>query len=167
MAERDTTCCFSGHRPVRLPWGANENDPRCLELKRQIGEKLEEYYTQGYRHFLCGMAIGCDMYFADEVLRLREKHPDVRLEAAVPCDNQAERWNRAQQARYQSLLSQCDQITYVSHLYTSDCMLRRNEYMIDHSSLLIACFAGTNGGTMKTILYAQRSGIKTEILEIR
>jgi uncharacterized phage-like protein YoqJ len=166
MAEREISCCFSGHRPVRLPWGSNENDPRCLDLKRQIGEKLEEFYARGYRHFYCGMAIGCDMYFAEEVLKLRERHPDVTLEAAVPCDDQAARWHRALQERYQSLLSQCDVVSYVSHSYTPDCMMRRNEFMIDRSSLLLACFAGTGGGTMKTILYAQRSGIETEILEI-
>jgi hypothetical protein len=40
MAEREISCCFSGHRPVRLPWGANERDARCTELKKQIGEKL-------------------------------------------------------------------------------------------------------------------------------
>ncbi len=166
MAEREISCCFSGHRPVRLPWGANERDARCTELKKQIGEKLEAFYERGYRHFLCGMAIGCDMYFADEVLKLRDRHPDVTLEAAVPCDDQAERWNKGQQARYRDLLSRCDVVSYVSHSYSPGCMLKRNEYMIDRSSLLLACFAGTSGGTMKTILYAQRSGIETQILEI-
>ena len=166
MDERAITCCFTGHRPVRLPWGSNEQDVRCQNLKAQIGEKLGEFYNRGYRHFLCGMAIGCDMYFAEKVLELREKHPDVRLDAAVPCDSQAERWNKAQQARYRCLIEQCDNVHYVSHAYTPDCMLRRNEYMIDRSSLLLACFGGKTGGTMKTILYAMRAGIETVILDI-
>ena len=25
---REKTCCFTGHRSAKLPWGANENDPR-------------------------------------------------------------------------------------------------------------------------------------------
>ena len=166
MAERETSCCFSGHRPVRLPWGANEADPRCLALKEQIREALDGIYAGGYRHFLCGMAIGCDMYFADAVIALREKHPDVTLEAAIPCDSQAERWNRKQQARHAELLRLCDSVTYVSHSYTPNCMMRRNEYLIDNSSLLLACFTGRSGGTMKTILYAQRSGIRTVIIDI-
>ncbi len=32
----ETTCCFSGHRPPRLPWGSNEADPRCLALKARM-----------------------------------------------------------------------------------------------------------------------------------
>ena len=166
MAERETSCCFSGHRPVRLPWGSNENDPRCRALKVQIGEALEALYRRGYRHFLCGMAIGCDMYFAEEVLKLREKHPDVTLEAAIPCDDQSERWNRAQRDRYEKLVGRCNTVSHVSHSYTPGCMMRRNEYMIDRSSLLLACFAGKSGGTMKTILYAQRCGLETVILDI-
>ena len=29
-------CCFTGHRPDKLPWGTNEYDPRCLRVKADI-----------------------------------------------------------------------------------------------------------------------------------
>ena len=166
MDEREITCCFTGHRPVKLPWGMNEEDPRCTALKKQIAEALKEIYHNGYRHYICGMAIGCDTYFAEAVLQLRAVYRDVILEAAIPCDSQDAKWNRRQKETYAQLLEQCDLITYVSHSYTPDCMMRRNEYMIDCSSLLLACFNGHNSGTMKTILYAERSGIRTIILNI-
>ena len=72
MYDRSVTCCFTGHRPVKLPWGINEQDPRCLALKEQLAATLEGIYESGYRHFICGMAIGCDTYFAEEVLQLKE-----------------------------------------------------------------------------------------------
>ena len=28
MPERENTCCFTGHREYKLPWGSDENDPR-------------------------------------------------------------------------------------------------------------------------------------------
>ena len=166
MAEREISCCFSGHRPVRLPWGANENDPRCRELKIQIGEKLEEFHARGYRHFLCGMARGSDFYFAEAVLALREKYPDVTLEAALPCDTQPNAWSAAERRRYDHLLAESDEVTFVAHLYTPGCMQRRNEYMVDASGVLLAVFNGTAGGTMNTILYAQRKGLKVIIADI-
>lgn len=166
MAEKEITCCFTGHRPVKLPWGMNEEDPRCVDLKKQLAATLHGIYESGYRHFICGMAIGCDTYFAEAVLQLKEEHSDIVLEAAVPCDNQSEKWNRKQKALYIELLSRCDQITYVSHLYTPECMMKRNEYMINCSSLLLACFNGRSSGTMSTILYALRRGVKTIILDI-
>ena len=62
------SCCFTGHRSSKLPWGGNEADARCLELKRKLADALEELYGQGVRHFICGMATGCDMFFAEAVL---------------------------------------------------------------------------------------------------
>ncbi len=166
MSGRDTVCCFTGHRPVKLPWGTNEADPRCIALKEQIAAALEGIYESGYRHFICGMAIGCDTYFADAVLAMKGLHQDVTLEAAIPCENQADKWNGKQKDHYASILRQCDQLTYVSRQYSPTCMMKRNEYMIDHSSLLLACFNGRSSGTMKTILYAERSGVRTIILDI-
>ena len=110
MENRETTCCFSGHRPMKLPWGMRETDTRCIATKNWIALQLEELYTQGYRHFISGMAIGCDTYFAEEVLRLREKHPDVTLEAAIPCSDQAGRWNSKQKQKYAELIEACDSI---------------------------------------------------------
>ena len=45
-------------------------------------------------------------------------------------------------------------------------MMRRNRYMVDRASLLLACFDGRPGGTMNTILYAERSGVKVIIVDI-
>jgi uncharacterized phage-like protein YoqJ len=166
MDEHAITCCFTGHRPQSLPWGTREGDPRCLEMKLELADRLEAIYEAGWRHYLCGMAIGCDMYFAEAVLSLRQRHPDLVLEAAVPCDSQADRWNRPQREQYAALLGQCDLVTYVSHLYSPGCMMKRNQYMIDSSSLLLACFNGRSSGTMSTILYAERQGVRTIILDI-
>lgn len=166
MAEKEITCCFTGHRPVKLPWGMRETDPRCIALKEQISATLDGIYESGYRHFICGMAIGCDTYFAEAVLALKQQHDDVTLEAAIPCDDQSDKWNRSQREKYADLISRCDLVTYVSHVYSPGCMMKRNEYMIDASSLLLACFNGRSSGTMNTILYAERSGVRTIILEI-
>ena len=166
MGDRAHSCYFTGHRPMKLPWGMNEADPRCLELKLELAARLEAIYELGYRHFLCGMAIGCDMYFAEAVLALREAHPDVTLEAAIPFGDQPGRWAAAQRRRYNELIDRADRVTVLQIGYTSDCMMQRNRYMVDRSSLLLACFNGRPGGTMSTILYAERSGVQVVIIEV-
>lgn len=166
MDTNDITCCFTGHRPSKLPWGTHENDGRCAALKQELSSRLEGIYQAGYRRFICGMAIGCDMYFAEAVLALKELHSDVFLEAAIPCGSQTEKWVSGQRIRYNQLIDCCDKITVMQYYYTPDCMMRRNEYMVDNSSLLLACFNGRPGGTMKTILYAQRQGKKVITIDI-
>ena len=166
MDERAITCCFTGHRPAHLPWGANEDDARCLRLKEELSARLEGLYACGYRRFLCGMALGCDMYFAEAVLALRQEHPEVRLEAAVPCGDQPERWPVKQRLRYNRLLDESDSVTVLQIHYTPDCMMRRNRYMVDRSSLLLACYDGRPSGTRSTMLYAMREQVQVLTVEI-
>lgn len=164
--DREYCCCFSGHRPVGLPWRANEDDPRCVSVKLEISARLEAIYSLGYRHFMCGMALGSDMYFAEAVIELKAQKSDIFLEAVIPCGDQTSRWSTAQRTRYNDLIDRCDKVTVLQYEYTPDCMLKRNKYMVDRSSLVLSCFSGMPGGTMNTLLYAQRNGIKTVIIEI-
>ena len=77
MRARPISCCFSGHRPGKLPWGDDEGDRRCLALKERLWNEMEAAYERGYRHFICGMAQGCDLYFCELALALRQLHGDV------------------------------------------------------------------------------------------
>jgi len=154
MSRRDQTCCFTGHRPEKLPWGRNESDTRCQVLKRRLRDVVEESYHGGMRHFICGMARGCDFYFAEIVLELRRSYPDITLEAAIPCSSQSHGWRREEQARWQTILAECDLETLVQEKYDPGCMLRRNRYMVDHSALVLAVYDGSDGGTRRTLEYA-------------
>ena len=166
MDKREITCCFTGPRPQHLPWGAREDDARCMVLKTELALMLQGIYEAGFRHFIGGMAIGCDMYFAEAVLALRREHPDVTLEAAIPCGGQPERWSLEQRQRYNCLLDNCDKVTVLQIHYSPDCMMRRNRYMVDSSALLLACSNGQPGGTMNTLLYAMKQNVKTIQLDI-
>ena len=159
MRSRQISCCFTGHRPGKLPWRYDEEDRRCLSLKRRIADAVDAAYEEGCRHFLCGMALGCDLYFCEAVLALRERRPGVTVEAAIPCPTQADAGSPGQRARYRRLVEACDFETLVSARYTPYCMQRRDRYMVDHSSLLIAAFDGTPGGTQYTMQYAMSRGV--------
>ena len=166
MDKKSVSCCFTGHRPEKLPWGADERDSRCIKLKEELACHLEGLYLAGFRHFICGMARGCDLYFAEAVLALREKYPEVTLEAALPCDSQSNAWRAEERRRYEHLLAESDEVSFVAHRYTPGCMQRRNEYMVEHAALLLAVYNGTAGGTMQTILRAQRMGLQVITIEI-
>lgn len=156
MRGRGDTCCFTGHRPEKLPWGADESDPRCLALKRRLRDAVEAAYDEGIRHFICGMARGCDFYFAELVLALRKEKGDVTLEAAIPCPSQPDGWPQAERERWQAIVDASDFETVVQAHYSPGCMVRRNRYMVDHSTLVIAVYDGADGGTRRTLEYAMR-----------
>ena len=159
------SCAFTGHRAAKLPWRYNENDPRCVELKKRIYDVVEALYTAyGIRKFICGMAEGCDMYFCEAVLTLKKDHPDILLEAAIPFAGQADQWPVQQRIRWAALVEQCDEKTVLRQEYSPSCMMNRNQYMVDNANILVACYDGKSGGTLNTL----RSAIKknVEILQI-
>ena len=157
-------CCFTGHRPQSLPFGFNEQDERCIKLKRLLREEIERQITEeGVTHFISGMAIGVDMYAAEIVLELKAKYPQITLESAIPCETQAVKWSSVLRERYYLIASKCDKATTIQRHYTADCMHKRNRYMVDASDTVIAVWDGRPGGTGKTVAYAESEG-KTVIL---
>lgn len=165
MIPRKKCCCFTGHRPEKLPWHENEDDPRCRVFKETMVKELELAYKLGYRHFISSMARGTDLYFCEAVLLL-QKNTDITVEAAVPFPNQSTGWKTANQIRYASLLEQCNYETVVSHRYTSGCLQRRNRYMVDHSSLLFAAYDEKKGGTLYTLTYTIEQNLTLVILDL-
>ena len=165
--DHEKTCCFTGHRPDKLPWGEDESDPRCLRLKRAIAQAVEDAYVSGCRRFITGMARGGDLYFAEAVLALREAERDITLECARPCETQADSWPAEERARYRSILDRCNYETLVQHSYDRFCMARRNRYMVDRSSLLIAVYNGVpKGGTFQTLAYAVKKGLTVHTIDL-
>ena len=166
MNNKNQTACFTGHRPQKLPWGFNENDVGCLAMKEITKIEIQNaIINYGITHFISGMAIGFDIIAAELVLELKKDYPFITLECAIPCKEQDKLWRQEQKERYRNILSQADKVTCVSDKpYFDGCMQKRNKYMIDNSSVLIALFNGKAGGTKQTVDYAKQQGL--EILTI-
>lgn len=153
--------CFTGHRSQKLPWRFNEDDARYLKMKEKTKQEIEIAIKNGKKHFISGMAIGFDMIAAEIVLELKKHYSFISLECAIPCKDQEKLWPIKQQERYRKILSLADKITYVSDQpYFDGCMQKRNKYMIDNSTMLIALFNGKPGGTKQTVDYAKEKGLK-------
>lgn len=152
-------CAFTGHRPERLPWGKDESDARCQALKTLISQNVFRLCENGCDTFLCGMARGCDMYFAEAVLEARMYYDRVRLTAMIPCPTQPNAWSTEDARRYERLLAQCDDVCILEPIYSSGCMLRRNRAMVDAASMLLTVYDGqADGGTAATVRYACSKG---------
>ena len=161
----DQCCAFTGHRPKKYPWGYDETDARCVTLKQMLAKQIAKLVDAGYTDFLSGMAEGADTWAALAVLALRKEHPTLRLHCVLPCEGQADRWSASARELYFSILEQADSVVYVSREYSKDCMLKRNRYLVDHVSCLLAVYNGERrGGTAMTVRYAQKMGLEIIIL---
>lgn len=155
MIER--CCAFTGHRPRKFPWGYNEADARCVALKETLAKEIAKLVETGYTDFLSGMAEGTDAWAAMAVLALKKENPALKLNCVLPCEGQADGWAASARELYFSILEQADDIIYVSREYSKDCMLKRNRYLVDHATCLLAVYNGEwRGGTAMTVRYARK-----------
>ncbi len=153
----DQCCAFTGHRPKKFPWGYDEADARCVTLKQTLAKQIAKLVDAGYTDFLSGMAEGADTWAALAVLALKKEHPALKLHCVLPCEGQSDQWSASARELYSSILEQADNIVYVSREYSKDCMLKRNRYLVDHVSCLLAVYNGEQrGGTAMTVRYARK-----------
>lgn len=146
--------CATGHRPEKLPWRYNENDPQCIALKQRLKTEIEKLIQHNCDYFISGMALGWDMWFAEIVIELKEKYP-IKLEVAIPFKGQEKTWPIQSQNRYNKIVSNADVVSILSEgPYRPYLLISRDEYMVDKSDFIIACYDGSPGGTRHTFSYA-------------
>lgn len=152
------TVCFTGHRPDKL--GGYHTVEYGLTAAR-VAERTEclirLFISQGYTNFICGGAQGYDTVAAREVWKFRQTNKDIKLIIAVPFRGQEARWPQSAQRTYNAMLQAADEVVVLSE--TSDNaahkMQQRNEWMVNNSSWVIACWDGSSGGTKNCIEYAK------------
>lgn len=106
------------------------------------------------------MAMGYDLLAAETVLSLQAELPGLQLIAVIPYRGQTERWSDALKSRYDDILRNANDIVVLSEHYYQGCLLRRNDYMVIHSSRLIAWYNGNpKGGTFYTCRMAKDNGL--------
>ena len=145
-------CCFTGHRDIVKK--------HIRLLPDALDELLGELYEKGVRTFRAGGALGFDTVAALAVLRLRDEHPDVKLELCIPCRDQAKKWGYYSRRLYEKILQKSDEVKCVSEYYTSNCMFERNRMMVNGAHVCVAYYDGSSGGTGYTYSYAQRNRVK-------
>lgn len=139
------TCCFTGHRPQKLEYC--KNSIQCDELNGKLEELIKNLIEkEGATHFISGVALGVDTYPANIVLNLKSQYTGITLECAIPCETQAVKCNERDRDIYYDVLAKCDKETLLQKNYTSDCMQKRNEYMVDNSDYVIAVWNGKPSG---------------------
>ena len=148
---KQMTCCFTGHR--QLP--ANN----LGEIKRKTLSAIEELIKNGVKNFICGGALGYDTLCAQAVLYLKTRYEGIRLIIAIPCEGQSRYFSGNEKRLYDEILERADENIYVSREYFSGCMHKRNRYMVDNSSYIIAYCTRTSGGSYYTKEYAKRNGL--------
>lgn len=167
LFNRVSGCCFTGHRPNWLPDFGNEACEGMQTLLFLLERAVAAAAEDGVTEFFVGGAQGFDTYAAECVLRLRKEHPALSLHLALPGKNQPDSWCKSDQARYQAILCEANEVWYAAELCSPESMKRRNRYLVDHAGRCIAYLRRMRGGTLYTVNYAMDCGIPVDNLAER
>lgn len=147
----------TGHR--NLPGGYEIPNPTynfvCQETKRLLLELKPD-------QALSGFAVGYDQWFANICIQLQ-----IPFKAIIPFNNQDKVWPAHAKKIYQKLLSKAAEKIIVSEgEYAAFKLQIRNEYLVDHSDILIACYEESReGGTKNCIDYAKSKNKQIIIID--
>ncbi len=145
-------CCFTGHRYI---------EPSLLPLLRaRLRKAAEDLALGGIGGFICGGALGFDTIAAETVLRLKNRLPELTLTLVLPYRGQSDRWSRADRERYAAIMDMADEVICLSEEYTPYCMIKRNRFMVERSSVCVCWLTQASGGTAYTVSYAASRGLK-------
>ena len=154
------TCAFTGHRPESFIFGYDEDNPICMALKIALQREIINAVEKGVTVFYSGVALGVDIWAAEEIINLKRNRKDIRLVGAVPFEGQEKSWTDEQKERYANVIANCDEVVTVSEKRGRGAFLKRDRYMVDNADMVIAVYnrMKANSGTGYTVRYAVGEG---------
>lgn len=136
---------FTGHRDLH---GLDDI------IKIRLGKILDEYKPE---YTISGMALGFDMLAAELCV-----DKGIKFLAAIPGLWQPNRWPKDYIKKYHDLKAKAFEIVITDenpYDYAAWKLQKRNEWMVNNSNLVIACYDGSGkGGTYNCIKYAEKHG---------
>ena len=118
----------------------------------------------GYDTFIVGGARGIDLMAAEMVYQFIYQGKNIRLLMAMPYPGFGSNYKSMDLYLRGNAIAESEQVFYVCDKYEPGCYRKRNQYMVDRSSRLIAVVADMNSGTGQTIRYAEKSGLEMNII---
>ena len=143
---KDITVAFTGHRTY-----SHEADDELRLLVRRL-------YAEGYSRFLCGMAWGFDLAAGEIVAELKQEHPEVELIAVVPHKGFFQLFRGEDAEQYKRVADIADGAEFLSDVPTDRSYLRRNDFLVDNATVVVAWWDGVpRGGTAYTLRCARHA----------
>lgn len=165
--DKKTTVCFSGHRPEKLP---DKGDLTSLKMKGVLSMlyyEIQQSIEQGFKTFIIGGAKGIDLWAAEFIMQFKYRGSDIDLVIALPYKDFGVNYTGMELFLRGNAVKTSSLIVNVSEEPSKSCYRKRNQFMIDHSSRLIAVISNLKSGTGQTVNYAEKNGIETKIINAR
>ena len=134
-------CAVMGQHPMRFPWGFDEEDDRCRNLKIELAQQIMALRQSGVSQFLVACDCGVGLYAAEIVngLRATTDH-DLMLICYTPYEEQATKWAPYLRERYFDMLTACTYLSAVWEVGAPDAQLQAYKRIIDLADVVLTVY---------------------------
>lgn len=156
----NASCAIISDSPIAFPWGFDEEDEDCAELKRLLRNRISSLVADGVRSFSVVLDPGFGLYAAEMVNRLRGADPSVELCCYIPFEELAVKWTTELRERFFRAVEQSSAADTVSTHRTDDCALEAYFRAVDDADMVLTVSRGKMKGIEQAaaLKYARRVG---------
>jgi len=139
--DKPVRCAVMGQHPMRFPWGFDEEDDRCRNLKMELAQQIMVLCQEGVSQFLVACDCGVGLYAAEIVngLRATTDH-DLMLICYTPYEEQATKWAPYLRERYFDMLTACTYLSAVCEVGAPDAQLQAYKRIIDLADVVLTVY---------------------------
>lgn len=168
-------CAVIGQPPMRFPWGFDEEDTQCRQMKLELAQCIMELRQCGVMEFQVACDPGVGLYAAEIVNALRENSLAVRLACVIPHEEQATKWTPQLRERYFNMLSASAELDCIDFHDQPNAQLLAYRRIVKQSDMLLAVYdleLASDSAEDKAMAYALALGrpvmlIHPETLKIK
>lgn len=152
-------CAVFGCSPMRSPWGFDEEDPGCREMKLEMLQQILAQRQTGATRFVVACGYGAGLYAGEMIQVLREKDTDLELVSVIPWEEQANKWAPYLRERYFDLLAACSRVEMISPRETETCRREALEHCVQEADVVLAvCDPAEESLAGEAVRYASELG---------
>lgn len=150
------TCTFISSDLTGFSFGYDFRNPKCIALKLQIAQYINDMYKSGIKEFYSVCEQGVDLWAAEVVTYIMRSDEETKLYCIIPYEEQAARWHEDARELYYRVLEEATEVTFLNTRYKEDCLAAARYYTLDRCGYVFAVTA--NGVKNEFIRYARMLG---------
>lgn len=149
-----------GVEPAQLPFGLDEEHPRCLMVKERMYDAITELLDNGVRHFYTDMSLGAGLWGAE--LLIERCRALYSLHGILPSEEQASKWPVEYRERYFNSLAHFADVRYISLHPTANCREEARRKVVAHArSVIVLCGEdGEENARLLSYVHGQEKAVR-------
>ena len=135
---KNSACTFIASDLTDFSFGYDSTEPKCIALKLQLAQYINDMYIGGVRSFYSVCQEGVDLWAAEIVTYIMKSDSEVTLNCIIPYEEQAAKWHPDTRELYYRVLEQATQTETVACFYTEDCLAAASYEPLDRCDHVFA-----------------------------